>query len=166
MGIKNYVEKNQPLLSKTFSLAIKGNRIAHAYLLLGEPGIPLKEIAIFMAKSILCDHGDPLADETCNTCKRIEEGEYPDLIICNGEESSIKKEDVGLVTSSFIPSSMASFSTSSLGFRSNLIDSHLEIMVGNILASLLEVSIAYVFGVGSSRNFKIELQSSPVIFST
>lgn len=101
MGIKNYVEKNQPLLSKTFSLAIKGNRIAHAYLLLGEPGIPLKEIAIFMAKSILCDHGDPLADETCNTCKRIEEGEYPDLIICNGEEASIKKEDVGLVTSSF-----------------------------------------------------------------
>ena len=75
MGIKNYVEKHQPLLSKTFSLAIKGNRIAHAYLLLGEPGIPLKEIAIFMAKSILCDHGDPLADETCNTCKRIEEGD-------------------------------------------------------------------------------------------
>lgn len=101
MAIKDYVENNQPLLSRTISLAVKNKRISHAYLLLGEPGIPLKEVAVFLAKSILCDNPNPLADEVCLTCKRIEKGEYPDLLICNGEEESIKKDDVSLVTSSF-----------------------------------------------------------------
>lgn len=101
MPIREYVLKNQPILSKTFVTALENKRLSHAYLLLGEPGIPLKEVAFYLAKSILCDSPNPLADETCLTCKRIENNDYPDLIFYNGEENSIKKEDVSFISSSF-----------------------------------------------------------------
>ena len=101
MAIGNYVKNKQPFVFKTFSHALASSHLAHSYLLLGEPGTPLKETAIYMAKSILCDHNDPLADETCITCRRIEKGEYPDYVLCDGESASIKKEDVAKLVASF-----------------------------------------------------------------
>ena len=101
MGIGSYVKEKQPFVYKTFSYALNASRLAHSYLLLGEPGTPLKETAIYMAKSILCDHGDPLADESCITCQRIDKGEYPDFVCFDGESTSIKKDDVATLVSSF-----------------------------------------------------------------
>ena len=101
MAIRDYVLNDQPILSKTLATSLANKRLSHAYLLLGEPGIPLKEIAFYLAKSILCDSPNPLADDTCLTCKRIDNNDYPDLIFYNGEESSIKKDDVSFISSSF-----------------------------------------------------------------
>ena len=55
MQINKYLEKYQPVIYKIFENAIKDNRISHAYLLSGSNGMPLKETALFLAKSILCD---------------------------------------------------------------------------------------------------------------
>ncbi|MCH3909625.1 MAG: DNA polymerase III subunit delta [Bacilli bacterium] len=96
-----YLEKSQPIVYKTFSNALKNNRLSHAYLLSGEAGIPLKETAIYLAKSILCDHPSPLADETCNTCVRVDHGNYADLLILDGAESSLKKDSVQEIVSDF-----------------------------------------------------------------
>ena len=101
MAIGNYVKNKQPFVFKTFSYALQQHRLAHAYLLLGEPGTPLKETAIYMAKSILCDHPEPLADETCSTCNRVENGEYPDFVLCDGSQASIKKEEITSLVSAF-----------------------------------------------------------------
>lgn len=109
MRTKEYVKKKQPLLFRTFSYALKSQKLAHAYLLLGEPGTPLKETAIYLAKSILCDEPDPLACEECRTCRRVENGHYTDLIIVDGEklvdgeikEGSIKKDEITKVVESF-----------------------------------------------------------------
>ena len=94
MRIKGYVEKKQPILFRTFSGALEKGVVTHSYLLLGEAGIPLKEIALYLAKSLVCDHPHPLADEDCIYCQRIENEEYPDLVVLDGSESSVKKEDV------------------------------------------------------------------------
>ncbi|MBO4540400.1 MAG: hypothetical protein J5736_00275 [Bacilli bacterium] len=94
MRIKGYVEKKQPILYRTFSGALEKGVVTHSYLLLGEAGIPLKEIAVYLAKSLLCDHPNPLADEECICCQRIENEEYPDLVILDGSENAIKKEEV------------------------------------------------------------------------
>lgn len=101
MAIEEYVAKYQPLVFQTFSNALNSNRLSHAYLLSGESGVPLKETAIYLAKSILCDHPTPFADLSCRTCRRIDEGQYPDFIFIDGSEGSIKKEDVAYLLSSF-----------------------------------------------------------------
>lgn len=101
MGIDAYVKEKQPLVYRTFSHALNKDRLAHAYLLSGEEGVPLKETAIYLAKSILCDHPTPFADLVCRTCRRIDEGQYPDFLLVDGSETSIKKEDVGNVVASF-----------------------------------------------------------------
>lgn len=101
MAIEDYISQNQPLVFRTFQNALTRNRLCHAYLLSGESGIPLKETAIYLAKSILCDHPNPFADLCCRTCCRIDQGQYPDFIFINGEEGSIKKEDVSYLLSSF-----------------------------------------------------------------
>lgn len=94
MSLASYLKNRQPLVTKSFSYGLTHDQLAHAYLLSGEAGTPLKETAIFLAKSIICDHPNPFADEECVTCQRIDHDEYPDFVFLNGEEESIKKEEV------------------------------------------------------------------------
>ena len=94
MSLGTYLKNKQPLVSKSFSYALTHDQLAHAYLITGEAGTPLKETALYLAKSIICDNPNPLACEECITCQRIERGEYPDFVFLNGEEDSIKKEEV------------------------------------------------------------------------
>jgi DNA polymerase-3 subunit delta' len=106
MEVRPYLEKHQPLVWRTFTNALKSKKVGHAYLLLGEAGIPLKQVAVFLAKSLLCDHPNPLACESCVTCRRIEKEEYPDYFFFDGAESSIKKDDVTTVTAMFSQSAL------------------------------------------------------------
>ncbi len=94
MNVGEYLKKRQPLVYKSFSYSLNNNRLAHAYILCGEPGIPIKETALFLAQSILCDGPHPLACSECVTCERFVRQEYPDFIFLNGEEESIKKDEV------------------------------------------------------------------------
>ena len=68
--------------------------LSHAYLLVGNPGTPLYEVAQYLAKSILCDDPSPLACNNCITCMRIDSDNYPDIIKLDGSKAIIKKEDV------------------------------------------------------------------------
>lgn len=108
MQIEEYLKQYQPLCYRVFGKSLQEGRLNHAYLLAGENGVPLKEIAIYLAKSIVCDHPNPLADNTCVNCHRIDEGTYTDLMILDGSEESIKKGDVVEVTASFSKTSMES----------------------------------------------------------
>jgi len=94
MSLSQYLKTRQPLVTKSFSYGLTHDQLAHAYLLAGEAGTPLKETAIFLAKSIICDHPNPFADEECVTCQRIDHGEYPDFVLLDGSEDSIKKDEV------------------------------------------------------------------------
>ncbi len=101
MQIASYLEKYQPIIYKTFINAKQDNKLSHAYLLSGSIGMPLKETAMFLAKSLICDDSNPLACEKCITCLRVDEGNYPDLIIFDGGDGRIKKEDVQKIIGSF-----------------------------------------------------------------
>jgi DNA polymerase-3 subunit delta' len=63
-----------------------------------------ESITTFLAQSIICDN-EVLACEECEDCRRIKEGIYPDLIVYDGNESSIKKDDVEYIQSEFKKSS-------------------------------------------------------------
>ena len=53
MQISKYLQEYQPVIYKTFVNALETNKLSHAYLLSGSVGMPLKDVAIFLAKSIL-----------------------------------------------------------------------------------------------------------------
>jgi DNA polymerase-3 subunit delta' len=101
MRIGDYLTNHQPLLYHTFVNALKEGRVSHAYLLSGEAGVPLLETATYLAKSLVCEHKNPLACEECSTCERIDHGNYPDLVILDGKKDSIKKDDIGEVMDGF-----------------------------------------------------------------
>ena len=94
MQIGRYLENNQPVIYKTFTNSLKNKTLSHAYLLVGNPGTPLFEVAKYLAKSILCDDPSPLACDNCITCLRIDSENYPDIITLDGSKGTIKKEDV------------------------------------------------------------------------
>ena len=101
MLASEYIKKYQPVLYRVFANAIETNHLSHAYLLSGEPGTPLKDVAVYLAKSLVCDMPEPLACERCLSCIRVEDGSFADLMIFDGAETTIKKNDVTEITSNF-----------------------------------------------------------------
>ncbi len=94
MSFKEYLKNNQRIVYNTFASSIKANRLSHAYLIKGNEGAPLLETALFLAKSLICPHADPLACEECLTCIRFDEGNYADFKLLNGQEKNIKVSDI------------------------------------------------------------------------
>lgn len=101
MQVEKYLEKYQPVIYKTFKNSLQKEKLSHAYLLSGNPGTPLLEVAKFLAKSILCDDPSPLACNNCITCLRVDDENYPDFIVFDGSKGSIKKEEVASVEEQF-----------------------------------------------------------------
>ena len=106
MQIAQYLEQYQPVIYKTFVNAKNSNKLSHAYLLSGSIGMPLMQTAMYLAKSLICDNPNPLACEKCITCLRVDEGNYSDLMVFDGSEGRIKKEDVQRITGSFDKSAL------------------------------------------------------------
>ena len=101
MQIEKYLRENQHIIYRTFVNALTNKTLSHAYLLVGNPGTPLLEVAKFLAKSIICDDPSPLACENCITCLRVESNNYPDVVILDGSKGTIKKEDILNIESKF-----------------------------------------------------------------
>lgn len=101
MQIEKYLKKNQPIIYQTFVNSLENKTLSHAYLLVGNPGTPLFDVAKFLAKSIICDNPSPLACENCITCLRVESDNYPDIIVLDGYQGTIKKDDVLSIESRF-----------------------------------------------------------------
>ncbi len=101
MKVFEYLNHRQKQVLHIFEATFERQRVPHAFLLSGEKGIPLKEVAIFLAKSFVCDSPSPLACESCLSCQRIENFTNQDFIFIDGEENTIKKEQIQMITSSF-----------------------------------------------------------------
>ena len=101
MQIEKYLEKHQPVIYQTFVNSLKKKTLSHAFLLCGNPGTPLLEVAKFLAKSIICDDPSPLACNNCITCLRVDDENYPDFMVYDGSKQVIKKKDVGDIESRF-----------------------------------------------------------------
>ena len=101
MQIDKYLQEHQPVIYKTFVNAIETNKLSHAYLLSGSVGMPLKETALYLAKSLICDNPAPLACNNCITCMRVDEGNYADIMVFGDGNTKIKKGDIEKITSNF-----------------------------------------------------------------
>ena len=101
MQVDLYLKKYQPIIYQTFVNSLENKHLSHAYLISGNPGTPLLEVAKHFAKSILCDDPSPLACNSCITCLRIDDDNYPDFIVIDGSKGRIKKEEVGSIETQF-----------------------------------------------------------------
>ena len=93
MDFKKYLQDFQPLVFKTFSNALKTNKIAQAYLIKGNDSAPVLECAKFLSKTLICDEED-FACDNCLSCIRFEEGNYSDFKLLDASKQSIKVKDV------------------------------------------------------------------------
>ncbi len=101
MNISEYLQKYQQVIYRSFCNAIKYNKLSHAYLIVGNQGTPIKEVATYLAKSLLCDSPTPLACNSCLTCMRVDDGNYADFILVDGSKGTVKKSDIQNIIETF-----------------------------------------------------------------
>lgn len=101
MNTNRYLKEHQKMIYQIFCNALKSDQLSHAYLLLGEQGTPLLPIAKFLAQSLICDSPNPLACGECLSCIRLDEGNYADFMLIDGQEKIIKKDDIQILEQNF-----------------------------------------------------------------
>ncbi|QKY70874.1 DNA polymerase III subunit delta' [Lentibacillus sp. CBA3610] len=85
----------QPLASKIITNSIQRDRISHAYLLQGDRGTGKEAIALLLAKTLFCNNRSGVEPcQECNTCKRIDSGNHPDVHWIEPDGRSIRKEQI------------------------------------------------------------------------
>jgi DNA polymerase-3 subunit delta' len=95
------IKQTQSIVYQTLVNAFTSNKVNHAFLLSGLKGSPIKETALYVAQSLVCDNPNPLACEECLSCLRIANQSYADFIFIDGEQGTIKKEEIENLQSSF-----------------------------------------------------------------
>lgn len=95
------LETEQPVVYQTLRNSFQNDRVAHAYLFSGLAGTPKMETAVLLAQSLVCEHKEVFACEKCETCLRIKDGNYADIIYVDGKEKQIKVDDIRRVIEEF-----------------------------------------------------------------
>jgi DNA polymerase III subunit delta' len=90
------LERTQPIVLKMLKNSLKKERLAHAYLFEGMKGTGKREISLVLTKSILCENSIEgyVPCETCSNCKRINNGNHPDVHLLEPDGQSIKKHQI------------------------------------------------------------------------
>ena len=88
------LEKTQPMVYHTFVNAIKQDKLSHAYLIKGNEGAPLLEVAKYLAKSLICEDANPLACNSCMSCFRFDDDNFADFVLLDGSKKNIKIDDI------------------------------------------------------------------------
>jgi len=70
--------------------ALVSNRVSHAYLFYGPPGVGKKTAGLAFARALLCSGGGDDACEVCDDCSRTKQGGHPDLHLIRPDGASIK----------------------------------------------------------------------------
>ena len=104
--LKDLLKEQQPIVYRALKNACHEDRISNAYLFSGPEGTPKHEAAILLAQSIFCEEGEDFACEACNTCRRISEGIYGDLVILDGSVKPVSKDDVDAIQEKFSRTSL------------------------------------------------------------
>ncbi len=111
MGLKDV--KGQDRVVSILLRTIERDRVPSAYLFAGESGIGKRYAALNLAKAINCLHdpgalfsagsgtndaqGGPDACDTCASCRKIDAGTHPDLIVVAPEKGEIRVDEIRAV---------------------------------------------------------------------
>lgn len=102
---KTYLKQTQPVFYKVLEDCFKENRVPHAFLLCNKAGVDTHEVAMLIAKSLVCEK-ETIACEQCVDCERMEDGTYADIIMYDGKKETIKKEQIDHIQQQFLKTAM------------------------------------------------------------
>jgi len=74
--------------------AIGKNRVPHAFLFYGAEGIGKRTTALVFAKALNCEKGGADSCDGCTSCRKIDSGNHPDILIIEPEGQFIKVADI------------------------------------------------------------------------
>ena len=94
MNCIDYLKKYQEIPYKIFYNAIKNNKLFHAYLLSGEVGSPLLEVAKFLSASIIDGNEVPFEIKDQNVYQRIKENTFGDFVYLDAKNGTVKIDDI------------------------------------------------------------------------
>src|SRR4051812_25348165 len=80
-------------LIESFDRVVRRNRLAHAYLFAGPPGVGKRLFANELAKALLCEappSGRLEACDHCHACIQVEAQTHPDLFVTGRPEDSLE----------------------------------------------------------------------------
>ncbi|SFI61045.1 DNA polymerase III subunit delta' [Thermoflavimicrobium dichotomicum] len=91
----------QPQVIRFLQRALVTGQIAHAYCFYGPAGTGKKKMALELAKAINCEHQTADACDDCPTCRQIEHGNHPDIVILQPDGSFIKIDQLRALQEQF-----------------------------------------------------------------
>jgi len=74
--------------------AVSNNKLSHAYLFSGPAGTGKRLVAMRLAKSLQCDAECGKPCDRCLPCKKVEEGNHPDISVVEPDGQFIKVEQI------------------------------------------------------------------------
>ncbi|AYW48153.1 DNA polymerase III subunit delta' [Tetragenococcus osmophilus] len=95
MGEENFLAQSQPLVYEQMKRNVEHEHLAHAYIFEGDNGGGKHEMALWLAKRLLCLNvieNNPC--EQCLNCTRINEGEHPNVQLIAPEGQWIKVHQI------------------------------------------------------------------------
>lgn len=81
----------QPRARSLLAAALERDRVHHAYLFAGPPGVGKETAARAFAATLLCRAGGPDACGVCDACARVARGVHPDLVVVLPEAEAIAR---------------------------------------------------------------------------
>jgi len=103
------LKERQPVVEKILYNALIHKQPSHAYLFVGPKGSKMLDTAILFAQSLICKDAKPWACGHCDACTRIESGIFADMILLDGTNQSIKKDDVLNLQEQFSKTALESY---------------------------------------------------------
>jgi len=141
--IADYLKEHQPYFYNLLKKSFQTDRINHAVLLVGDAD----DAALFLAQSLICEEG-LLACEECSRCLRIKNNQYPDFIMFDGNEESIKKGNIEYIQREFSKSALE-------GSRKVYLLKHIDHSTDvamNSLLKFLEEPVDQVYAIMTTQN--------------
>ena len=95
MSFKDVLGHEKPI--HLLQRAIKTDKVVHSYLFLGNEGIGKKQVALQFAKAINCLAEGSETGEACDhclSCKKIDGGLHPDVLLLEPENHTLKVDQV------------------------------------------------------------------------
>ena len=74
--------------------ALEKKRVPHAFLFYGAEGIGKRTTALVFAKALNCEAGGADACDACTSCRKIDSGNHPDILVIRPEGQFIKVADI------------------------------------------------------------------------
>lgn len=151
MDYINYLKTYQHIPYQIFENAFKHHKIFHAYLLVGEKGTPLLNIAKFLAASIIDPKSSPFADQSSLIFERIFNENYVDLRVFDSTKGQIKIDEIRQLETDFAKTSSEKYAKRV--YIINLVE-NLSIDATNALLKFLEEPLPETYAFLTTENDK------------